>query len=260
MEGKKKSTKKAIYNVLLLICIIVFLFALYKIVGIVLDYKEIDDFYNSANEEFVETDDEGRITYIDFAKLVAKNKDIKGWIHIEDTDISYPILQGNDNSYYLNRTYEKEWLFAGSIFLDAANEPDYSDDHTIIYGHNMHNGSMFGTLDKFQKEEYRDEHKHVYVMRLDGKWDKYEIYSTYIADVDDGTFDVFTENQQKYNEYVKLTTNKNYYTNTTAPEGENILTLSTCTEDSNDYKRYVLQTKYVDTVDSLSDEAENRKK
>ena len=249
---EKKKFPKGLYTVLMLICIVVFLFALYKVVGIVLDYKEIDDYYDAAEEEFVEADDHGVIRYVDLAKLVAMNKDIKGWIYIKDTDISYPILQGQDNSYYLNRTYEKEWLLAGSIFMDYKNTSDYSDAHTVIYGHNMHNGAMFGTLDKFAKEEYRDQHPYVYIMKTDGNWDKFEIYSCYTADVEDGTFDFFKEGQGAYDIYVRLTTSKNYYKETAAPEnGERILTLSTCTEDSDDFKRFVLQCKYLETVEKI---------
>ena len=80
---EKKKFPKGLYTVLMLICIVVFLFALYKVVGIVLDYKEIDDYYDAAEEEFVEADDHGVIRYVDLAKLVAMHKDIKGWIYIK---------------------------------------------------------------------------------------------------------------------------------------------------------------------------------
>ena len=81
-----------------------------------------------------------------------------------------------------------QYLGAGSIFLEALNSGDFSDIHTIIYGHNMHNGAMFGTLDKFFKEEYRDEHPYVYVLLPDGTWNKYEIFAAYTAGIEDGTF------------------------------------------------------------------------
>ena len=217
-----------------------------------MDYKEVESFYQITIDEYVEVDDSGAVSYIDLAKLVAKNEDVKGWIYIDGTEISYPLLQGYDNNYYLSRTYEKEWLFAGSIFMDSKNSADFSDAHTIIYGHNMHNGTMFGQLDQFTKEEYRDAHPYVYIMRLDGKWDKYEIFSAYIADVEDGTFNHFKTTGADYNNYLNLSKQKNYYSNTNFPQnGERILTLSTCTEDSNDYKRFVVQTKFVETVDEI---------
>ncbi len=250
--GAKKKKNKSIYTVLMLLCVVVFLYALYNVVTIMMDYKEVESYYQITVDEYVETDDSGVISHIDLAKLVAKNEDIKGWIHLEGTEISYPLLQGPNNDYYLNRTYEEEWLFAGSIFLDYKNKSDFSDAHTVIYGHNMHNGSMFGQLDKYTKEEYRNEHPYVYIMRLDGKWDKYEIFSAYIADVDDGTFKHFTTTGVDYDNYISLAKSKNYYVNTTMPQkGEKLLTLSTCTEDSNDYKRFVVHTKFVETVDKI---------
>lgn len=252
MGEKKKSKNKGVYTALMLVCVVIFLFALYNVVTILMDYKEVEDYYNITIEEYVETDDNGVINHIDLAKLVAKNQDVKGWIYLDGTEISYPLLQGPDNEFYLSRTYEKEWLFAGSIYIDAINKSDLTDAHTIIYGHNMHNGSMFGQLDKYSKESYRNEHPYIYIMRLDGKWDKYEIFSAYIADIDDGTFSYFTTTGDSYDRYLELTKTKNYYSTTTYPQnGERILTLSTCTEDSDDFKRFVVHSKFVGTVGSI---------
>ncbi len=253
MEEKQKKTglKKNIYTVLMIVCVAVFLFALYKVVGILLDYKEIDDYYDGIKEEYV-VEDDGGISYIKLAELIKKNIDVKGWIYIKDTDISYPLLQGPDNQYYLYRNYDKQYLGAGSIFLEALNSGDMSDLHTVIYGHNMHNGAMFGTLDKFFEESYRDEHPYVYIMLPDGKWNKYEIFAAYTADIEDGTFTVFAEGETEYNKYLDLIKEKNIYKNTSAPEdGEQILTLSTCTEDSNDYKRNVLQAKFIERTEKI---------
>ena len=251
-EKRKKPRRKQAYTVLMLLCIIIFLFALYKVISIVLDYKEIDDYYKKANDDFITMQDDGQLAAIDFNRLRGINEDVSGWIYIKDTDISYPVLQGPTNDYYLFRNYEKEYLVAGSIFLEATNKNDFSDDHTVVYGHNMHNGSMFGSLDKFMKEDYRDEHPYIHILLPDGTWNKYEIFGSYIADIDDGTFTVFNDNSQEYDKYLKLIQEKNQYSNTEYPEeGEKILTLSTCTEDSDDYRRYVLQAKYVGTVDKI---------
>lgn len=257
-EKKSKSGKKQFYTVLMLICIIVFLFALYKVVSILIDYKKIDDYYEKAGEEFLEKDN-GELIAVDFQKLRDINEDVSGWIYIEGTDISYPIMQGKTNDFYLFRDYEKNYLVAGSIFLDAANAGDFTDGHTIIYGHNMHNGAMFGTLDKFMEEKYREEHPYINILTPDGTWHKYEIFSSYIAGIEDGTFTVFNENKEEYEKYLKLTKEKNLYSNTSLPEnGEKILTLSTCTEDSDDYKRYVIHAKYVGTVEKLGTADDDR--
>ncbi len=254
-EKETKGKRKGIYTVLMLVCIVVFLFALYKVVDILMNYKEIDDFYKDAQDDFVVQNDDGTISYVDLDKLIAANPDVKGWIYIKGTDISYPVLQGKSNDYYLFRSYTKDYLVAGSIFLDSSNNPDFTDSHTIVFGHNMHNGAMFGTLDKFMKEDYRNEHQYIYILLPDGKWNKYEIFSSYIANLDDGTFNLFNNNPEAYQNYINLAMSKNLYKNISAPEsGERILTLSTCTEDSADDKRYVLHGIFVGTVDSIENE------
>ena len=83
---------------------------------------------------------------VDFASLEAINPDIVGWIYIEALDISYPVVHGEDNDFYLHRTFEKKDNFAGSIFVEYRNSGDFSDPNTIVYGHNMKNQSMFGKL------------------------------------------------------------------------------------------------------------------
>lgn len=252
-EERKKGKKKGIYTILMLICAVVFLFALYKVVDILMEYKQIDDFYDGAQEEYVDLDSQGRVNDILLSSLIAENSDVKGWIYIEDTEISYPILQGPNNQYYLYRAYNKQYLGAGSIFLESLNSPDFTDSHTIIFGHNMHNGSMFGQLDKFFDEEYRNDHSHVYIKLPDGTWNVYEIFAMYTAGIEDGTFVVFDENQTEYDNYLALIQEKNVYQSTQPPsDGERIFTLSTCTEDSDDYKRNVIQAKFVENVEKIT--------
>ena len=111
---------------------------------------------------------------MDFEGLLAVNDDIIGWIYIENTDISYPVLCGRDNQQYLFQSYEKKYLTAGSIYIDYRCSRDFTDSRTVIYGHNMHNGSMFGKLDKFTKESYMKEHPYVYILLPSGETLKYE--------------------------------------------------------------------------------------
>mgnify|MGYP002465836722 CR=1 FL=1 len=85
---------------------------------------------------------------IDFAELIRTNPDFRGWLYFPALDISYPVVQGKDNAYYLHHLFSGESNINGSIFVDCHNQPDFTDQNTIVYGHNMKNGSMFGTLDK----------------------------------------------------------------------------------------------------------------
>ena len=92
-----------------------------------------------------------------FAKLQKQNPDIHAWISIPGTNIDYPILQSGDDTpedFYLNHGTNKKYLYAGSIYTQRRNSTDFSDPNTVIYGHNMKNGSMFGTLKKYRDVNY----------------------------------------------------------------------------------------------------------
>lgn len=100
---------------------------------------------------------------IDFDYLLNENEDIKAWLYCPDTIINYPVLQSEDNDFYLRRLTDKTHNTAGSLFIDFKNSPDFSDYLTIIYGHNMKNGTMFGSIVNYKKQEYYDEHPKLYL-------------------------------------------------------------------------------------------------
>ena len=87
------------------------------------------------------------------------NKDVVGWITIFDTHISYPVVQGKDNQEYLNKDVFGKFSFSGSIFLDYRNACDFTDSYSIIYGHHMEYGAMFGDVVEFKNDDYFQEHK-----------------------------------------------------------------------------------------------------
>ena len=90
-------------------------------------------------------------------------KEIKGnmvaWLTLDDTSIDYPVMQGDDNSEYLNVDPYGDYSLSGSIFLDSRNSSDFTDEYSLIYGHHMEHDAMFGTLDKYLEEDYFDSHK-----------------------------------------------------------------------------------------------------
>lgn len=92
---------------------------------------------------------------IDFDGLRAINKDIVAWIQIPGIGVDYPVVQGDDNEYYLHHTFEGKANIAGSIFLDYRNRPDFMGSKVILYGHHMKDGSMFSNLRKYQDDEFR---------------------------------------------------------------------------------------------------------
>lgn len=96
---------------------------------------------------------------LSFYELVRLNPDVIGWITLDDTAIDYPVVQGENNSQYLNRNALGEYSLSGSIFLDADNASDFSDPYSLLYGHHMDYDAMFGGLDHFTNEGYFDEHR-----------------------------------------------------------------------------------------------------
>ncbi len=101
------------------------------------------------------------------APLYASNSDVIGWLSIENTDINYPVLQTPDDpEYYLNKSFDKKDDSAGSIFMDYRCDPVNSKTNTIIYGHNMKNGTMFGSLKKYLDATYAENHKNIVFRNL----------------------------------------------------------------------------------------------
>ena len=265
-----RATKKGIMRILTLLCLAVFLFSAWKLVGIFQEYREAEQLYNDAANEFttlnsdqdkehavpVPTMREQAPVEVDFSKLLKINDDIIGWIYMEDTVVNYPLLQGENNLYYLDKTMYKKYLASGSIYLDCDNEPDFSDAHNIIFGHNMKNHTMFGDLSDLRDEDYLKEHPYVDLILTDGTWMRYEICSMYRAHVEDGTFRAPLNKAKNFKPFMELITEKNMYADSeldlpVVQEDDKVLTLSTCTEDSADLERFVVHAVLV-SVDGLS--------
>lgn len=265
-----RATKKGIMRILTLLCLAVFLFSAWKLVGIFQEYREAEQLYNDAANEFTtlnsDQDKEHAVPVpsmreqapveVDFSNLLKINDDIIGWIYMEDTVVNYPLLQGENNLYYLDKTLYKKYLASGSIYLDCDNEPDFSDAHSIIFGHNMKNHTMFGDLSDLRDEDYLKEHPYVDLILTDGTWMRYEICSMYRAHVEDGTFRAPLNKAKNFKPFMELITEKNMYADSeldlpVVQEDDKVLTLSTCTEDSADLERFVVHAVLV-SVDGLS--------
>lgn len=170
---------------------------------------------------------------IDVDALSKINEDFVGWIYYEPLELSYPIVRGTDNDYYTHYTYENEKNSSGAIFLDFLNKPDFSHFNTIIYGHNMRNGTMFGSLKKLLNDNtIVEEDPYLYVFTEDQVM-MYEIFALYVTKDSSHTYDLTqtAEEQQQYVEYIKETAD--YYRElpeleTPLAEGTKLVTLSTC--------------------------------
>jgi len=262
-----RATKQGLMWIMTLVCLSVFLFSGWKLLGIFQDYKEAEDFYDDTAGNYVsqtetaepsdeEQSRENPPIEVDFSELRDINEDVFAWIYMADTVVNYPVLQGENNLYYLDKTYWKKYLASGSIYLDSDNKRDMSDAHSIIYGHNMKNHTMFGDLSDFRKEEYLEEHPYVDLFLADGTWLRYEIFSLYRAHVHDGTFRAPLNKASNFEPFLDLVTEQNMFADSELdlPEvsaGDRVLTLSTCTEDSSNTERFVVHAVLI-SVDGLT--------
>ena len=165
---------------------------------------------------------------IDLAALREVNPDVVGWILIPDTVINYPLMQGGDNNYYLKRTWDEKKNAVGSIFLEYLNNPDLTDFNTIVYGHNMKNGSMFASIREYRNREYWEKHPYVYILSDQGVY-RYEIFSSYLAKVDSNTYALGFSGEESKAAFLNNAILDSVIQTDVEPEvTDRILTLSTC--------------------------------
>ena len=187
-------------------------------------------------------------------KLQEENSDIIGWIEIENTDINFPVLQGKDNSYYMNHNYKKQRSSNGAIFLDKDYNWDLPSSNLLIYGHNMKNNTMFQHLLKYKDKNFFINHP---IIRFTtNKEDvNYEIISVFESRVyyksEKNVFRYYyfinAENENQYNEYVQNAKKASLYdTGKTAKYGEQLMTLSTCSYHTKDGRFVVVAKKGAD--------------
>lgn len=232
------------------------------------DYYDTDEFYAAARDNYiVVTKDESKeedkyisqeeldnpdyepkwyeAISVDLESLREKNPDIVGWIYFENEDISYPILQGETNDDYINTTYEGKSARAGSIFLESLNAPSFNDDHTIIYGHNMRNLSMFGRLRYYyMQEDYYPEHKYFQIITPDSLY-RYEIVSCKHVAGNDKIYSVYGEDTIGFADFLTdcIMSGSMIKSDYQPTYKDKIVTLSTCSSGDN---RFVVNAVRVD--------------
>jgi len=178
---------------------------------------------------------------VDFEALCNVNSEVVGWIYLEDSKINYPVVRGTDNSYYLNRLYDRSYNSSGSIFMDYRNSDDFSDIHNILYGHHMNNGTMFAGIAKYKDQAYYDGHPYCLLLTPEENY-KVEFFAGYVASVvDDITaWDLTFESDSDFESWVAQTKTKSTFVSDVTPTADDkIITLSTCSYEF-DNARYVL--------------------
>lgn len=180
-----------------------------------------------------------------FEKLLAVNPDVCAWVTVDDTDIDYPVLQGSTNLTYINRDVYGNFALAGSIFLDTRNSRDFSDPYSLLYGHHMENGSMFGNLDLFKDQTFFDENK-TGMLILPDKSYTFEIFGCLLINAGENT--IFDPEQWKtdingllsFAEENSLHLRAETLEKLKQMETPKILALSTCSAEFTDARTIIL--------------------
>lgn len=188
---------------------------------------------------------------IDFAGLQKENPDIYAWIEIPGTEIDYPVLQNEEDNYYLNRNVDGSKGYPGCIYSNSCNGKDFADFITVLYGHNMKNGSMFAGLHRFETADFFEQNDTILVYTADARY-RYQIcaasaysdvYIPITYDVKlEASVDAFCDSLEVYED-----DRKRIRTELTETEENRVLVLSTCIANE-DTKRYLVVGKLIETA------------
>lgn len=182
----------------------------------------------------------------DFNELKQINKEVRGWIQVNGTNINYPYVQASDNDFYLNHSFDKSSNGAGWIFMDYRNNSQEFDKNTIIYGHGRSNTSMFGTLKNILKSSwFKDSNNYVIKLATEQENSLWEVFSVYkIPTTSDYLQIKFSSDKEFQNFANKLIERSAYNFNTPVNSTDKIITLSTCW---NDEEKVVMHAKLIKT-------------
>lgn len=176
---------------------------------------------------------------VDFDALCAENRDVVAWLYCPDTPINYPVVQASDNQYYLRRLLDGSSNTAGTLFMDYRNAEDLSDWNSVIYGHNMRNDSMFGTLEEYQDEAYFREHPGMYLLTPEQDY-AIEFFAGFTTPASDALYSTFTPDAAQAARLLETWMAHSDFESGIQPAADDrLVTLSTCSYEY-DNARYVL--------------------
>ena len=190
---------------------------------------------------------------MDFVALREQNTDVLGWIVIPNTKVSYPLVQGEDNDYYLNHTWRKTRSVVGAIFMEQQSSADLTDFNTIIYGHRMNNRSMFGRLLDYKKQSYWQDHPRFYITDDSGTH-TYEIFAAYEPAVGSTPYCIRFSNDTEKQTFINYGLEHSVIETGVVPEvTDRIVTLSTCTGNGHATRWVVQGVERVETVEEAEE-------
>jgi len=256
IDFKNMDKRRVMLIVIGVLCIAI---ALYGLFDIFMDYKLSDDTYNEVEQEFVMINTGGtgesdnvpwyEMISVDLTGLQQNYADVVGWIFFEDGSISYPVVHGKDNNQYLHTTYDGKQAKAGSIFLEATHNPDFSDTHTLIYGHNMGNLSMFGRLKYYRADKEYYNGREYFQIHTGNEILRYKIFAYQHLEEDSFIFQEYFSSGKDLAKRLRAGSMRKV--DIDIEEDDKIVNLSTCTVD--DKFRFVVSAVLVEKY-SITDQ------
>lgn len=198
-------------------------------------YSQLEAYTHVSGDEKNKTE----LPQVDFTALGEVNEDIAAWLYCEGTVLNYPVVQGADNSYYLSHLFDGSENANGCLFLDSQNNSDFSDENTIIYGHNMKNGSMFASITLYQEQSYYEQYPSLFLLTPDGNFEVH-LFAGFQEEIDGNAWQrTFLDENEKAQWLEEARRASTFVSDTIPAIEDNIITFSTCS-NGNEQTRYVL--------------------
>ena len=264
MKRSRKRKKKNLRALLAAFCVLFFalvLFSAWKVYTIVSGYKTAErrydslagavvaaapaaaegDVSSSVGEGEAVPDQSGQALEIspvsvDFEALRGISGDVIGWLCLPHTTINYPVVQGRDNEYYLERFIDGQSNMGGSLFADCVCPSDFSGKNTIIYGHNMKDGSMFALIDDYAEQSFYEQHPAMYLNTPSGNY-RVDIFSGFTSDPEGFVYAASCASDEDYAAFLRaLAASSEIDCPVEVGVEDRIVTLSTCTYSGSDLR------------------------
>lgn len=239
--------------------VVVFLVAAGMLIHIFMEYKKGTDIYENISSSVLtpvdkptgdgtdtSSDEEENLPFVyDHQALLNINSEGQGYLYIPSIDLRLPVVQGTDNEYYLNHTFNKVYNAAGALFIDSRVDKGLGGSNVIIYGHNMKNGSMFAKLAYYKNESfYRQQGNDVFYIYTGDEIREYRIFDAFENDPEGYVYTCNFGTASQLQEYASTVKSYSLYdTGVDVSSATQVVTFSTCTGDG--ARRIIVQCIYV---------------
>lgn len=239
--------------------VVVFLVAAGMLIHIFMEYKKGTDIYENISSSVLtpvdkptgdgtdtSSDEEENLPFVyDHQALLNINSEGQGYLYIPSIDLRLPVVQGTDNEYYLNHTFNKVYNAAGALFIDSRVDKGLGGSNVIIYGHNMKNGSMFAKLAYYKNESfYRQQGNDVFYIYTGDEIREYRIFDAFENDPEGYVYTCNFGTASQLQEYASTVKSYSLYdTGVDVSSATQVVTFSTCTGDG--ARRIIVQGIYV---------------